>query len=242
MRRVYGPAYHHLGAPSKTDSPETRELRAKLLRFVAGTGEDKSLIDEAKQITAQSLADPASIDPTLAQNALEIAARFGDQKLFDQLQQLAEHSGNPQTRSSSLRSLARFQNPALESRALEYSVSGRVRNQDVTSMFVIALTNRATRSVAWSFIQNNFPKVLAQVTTNSGATLVNNTGHFCSADRQHEVADFFATHIVPSSARALARAKDQIGDCATLRSTQQQNLTDWLAAYYLANNGKASSL
>ncbi len=230
IRHVYGPAYRRLGPPANTDSPETRELRAELLRFVAGTGQDSSLIAEAKQIAAHSLADPASTDPTLAQNALEIAARFGDAKLFDQLQQLAENSGNPQTRSSSLRALARFQAPALEARALDYAVSGRVRNQDVTSMFTLELEHRATQNLAWSFIQDNFPKVLAQVTTDSGATLVNATGHFCSANMQRDVAGFFATHIVPSSARALARSRDQIGDCTTLRETQQQNLTTWLAA------------
>ena len=231
IRRVYGPAYQRLGAPSKADSPETRELRAELLRFVAGTGEDKSLIAEAKQITAQNLADPASTDPTLAQNALEIASLFGDRKLFDRLQHLAENSGNPQIRSSSLRALARFQDPALETRALEYSVSGRVRNQDVASMLEIELINRSTQTVAWKFIQNQFSAVLAQLTASSGASMVGSTGHFCSAEMQQQVTSFFAAHRVPSSAHALARATDQIGDCTTLRANQQANLEAWLSTH-----------
>lgn len=231
VRQTFKPAYAKLGAPSAKDSPETLEMRAELLRFVAATGHDPQVIAQAKMITDAALKNPASVDATLAPVAQEVAARFGDAALFSRLQQQSEHAANPQTRESALRALARFENPTLETQALAYAVSGRVRNQDVAAMLVIELMNRNTQAVAWQFIQDHFPAVLAQLTASSGASMVGATGHFCSAEMQRQVKAFFATHIIPSSAHALGRATDQIGDCITLRDDQQANLTGWLSAH-----------
>ena len=229
VRQTFGPAYAHLGAPGAQDSPDKLEMRAAMLRFVAATGGDRQAIAQARTITEAALVHPDSVDATLAPAALQVAARFGDAALFDRLQTLSEDSPNPQIRANSLRALARFEDPALEDRALTYAVSGRVRNQDVASMLSIELTEHNTRQRAWSFIQSHFPAVLAQLTASSGANMVSATGHFCSAEKQHQVASFFATHVVPSSAHALARATDQINDCATLRANQQANLAVWLS-------------
>ena len=46
------------------------------------------------------LADPASVDPTLGQTALAIAARNGDAALFDKLQKVYETSTNPELQES----------------------------------------------------------------------------------------------------------------------------------------------
>ena len=98
-------------------------------------------------------------------------------------------------------------------------------------MLEIELINRSTQTVAWKFIQNQFSAVLAQLTASSGASMVGSTGHFCSAEMQQQVTSFFAAHRVPSSAHALARATDQIGDCTTLRANQQANLEAWLSTH-----------
>jgi aminopeptidase N/puromycin-sensitive aminopeptidase len=63
-----------------------------------------------------------------------------------------------------------------------------------------------------------------------GAYLVSGTGSFCSADVRDQVQSFFATHKVAASARALARAKDQINDCIELRGAQEAKLKEWIAA------------
>ena len=46
-------------------------------------------IAEAKSITARSLADPSSVDPTVAIAALNVAARNGDEALFNLLPEIA---------------------------------------------------------------------------------------------------------------------------------------------------------
>ncbi|MFC5862941.1 M1 family metallopeptidase [Acidicapsa dinghuensis] len=230
VRGQFAPAWKALGAPQADDSAGKRELRAALLGIAAGLGDDPEAIAEAKSIATRSLADPGSVDPTLANTALFAAARNGDSALFDQLVKLSTDSESAQVRANALRALERFRDPDLERRALDFAVSGKVRNQDAAGFISVELVRRDTQDLAWQYIQDNWSKVSAQFTTFAGAELVGAAGGFCSAQRSDEVTKFFATHKVAASARALARAKDHIQDCMTLRQTQQANFQSWLSS------------
>jgi len=227
--KQFGDAYKKLGGPTPNDSAELRELRAQLLTLVAGFGRDPQFIAEAKSIASRSLADPSSVDPTLGNAALSIAARNGDAAFFDQLLNQSKTAVNPQVKSSALHGLALFRDPALERRALDYFVSGEVRNQDAVLLVSIELQGQPTQDFAWQYVQDNWAQVSKQFTTFAGAYLVGGTGSFCTQDKLQQVTDFFASHKVYASEKTLARAKDQIGDCIDLRAAQEANLKTWLA-------------
>ena len=229
VRSHYAQSYKKVGSPQAGDTPSIRALRAELLLLDAGLGKDPEGISEAKEATEHSLVAPASVEATLAGTALGIAARNGDETLFNQLQKASIDAPNPQSRAEDLRALALFRDPALEKRALDYAVSGQVRNQDAAGFIASELRGRDTRDLAWQYIQDNWDKVAAQLTEFGGAYIVGATGSFCSADRIDQVGSFFAAHKVAASARTLARAKDQINDCIDLRSAQEQSLKAWLA-------------
>jgi len=229
IRAHFAKTYQDLGGPRADDSPEKRELRAELLILVAGLGQDTDAIQQAKTITVQSLADPKSVDTTLADAALGIAARNGDTALFVQLQKLGTSDSNPQLRANALRALALFRDPTLEQRALEYAASGQVRNQDAAGLFAMELRGRDTQDLAWQYIRDNWDKVQAQLTTFGGAYIVGGTGGFCSTDRISEISMFFAAHKVMAAERTLARTKDQISDCIDLRTAQEPSLKKWLS-------------
>ena len=97
--------------------------------------------------------------------------------------------------------------PSLEKRSLDYTVSGKVRNQDSVIELLIMLQGTDTRDLAWQYIQQNWDKVHAQLTTSMGGYLVSGTGSFCRAEKRDEVVSFFTTHKVPASERALSRAQ-----------------------------------
>jgi aminopeptidase N len=230
VRKNFKPALDRLGPPSASDTPETKELRATLFGSLGTIGKDPEVIAQAKDLAAKYLADQSSVDSNLAQAATLIAAINGDAAFFDQLQKVAETSTNPEIQEGALRMLAGFKDPALAKRSLDYAVSGKVRNQDSVIELLIALQSADTRDLAWQYIQQNWSKVQAQVTTSMGGYLVGGTGIFCSAEKRDEVMSFFATHNVPASERALARARDQINDCIELRSLQEPKLREWIAS------------
>ncbi len=228
VREQFAPALKAVGDPAAGDTAEKRELRASLLSLVGGIGRDPEAIAEARAVTERSLANPEEADPTLFVSALTIAARNGDSDLFDRLEAASESAPNPQQRASALHALALFRDPKLEQRALDYVISGKVRNQDSASLIAQELGSVYTRELAWKYIQENWEKVSAQFTTFSGAYVVGATGNFCTADDLNEVTSFFAAHKVAASERTLARAKDAINACIALRAAQEPNLKTWL--------------
>ena len=117
IRRTFAPEYAKLGPPAPGDSPNTRELRAHLFSLLADRGNDADLIAQARKIADRYLSDPASVDPTLGQAALQVAAENGDAALFDRMEDVYKSSKDPDLQETALRLLVMFDNPALLERA-----------------------------------------------------------------------------------------------------------------------------
>jgi aminopeptidase N len=230
IRDTFAPQYVKLGAPSGSDSPNTRELRAQLFEVLGYYGKDPAVLAQARQIADKYLNNPSSVDPTLAHTALYVAARNGDYALFDRLEKVFETSTNPDIQITALRLLAQFQNPALVQRALDYAVSGKVRNQDTAIQIRDAIQTRETRDLAWKYLETNWDKVKTQFATGLVAYVVGSTGAFCSADDRDSVENFFSTHTAPESSISLKHAIEHINGCIELRALQEPNLDQWLAA------------
>jgi aminopeptidase N/puromycin-sensitive aminopeptidase len=228
VRRTFGPAYASLGPPAAGESPRTVELRALLLTLLGSEG-DPAIQEQAQAIAGKYLADPTAVDPTLGQAALEIAVEKGDAALFGKLQNLYESSSDPEVKAQALRDLVQFTDPDLLDRALAYSVSAKVRNQDSARQFKLALEIPANRDRTWSFVKTHWDQVQAEFTTDMGSYFVSGAGSFCTAQARDEVKSFFAAHPVPASDAALRHALEHIDGCIELRRQQEPNLRKWLA-------------
>jgi aminopeptidase N len=228
VRKNFAPALARLGPPAAGEAPDKSLLRAALYGLLGNIGADPQIIADARQVAQRYLRNPASVDPTLAATALNVAAQNGDAAFFEQLQQLSQTSGNPQLRSQALLALANFRDPALVDRALDYALSGQVRNQDALRLVQLQMRDRRTRDVTWQYVQQNWPKVKAQLTTSIGGDLVESMGAFCTAEKSTQVTEFFEGHTVMASSRALNKARDNIESCANLRAAQEPNLKQWL--------------
>jgi aminopeptidase N len=228
VRKNFAPALSRLGMPGPGDAPDKNLLRATLFELLGDIGADPKIILEARQISQQYLRDRASVDPTLAARALNVAAQNGDAAFFDQLRGVTETAGDPQLRNQSLQALAQFRDPALVIRTLDYAVSAKVKNQDAVRLVGIEMSDRRTRDITWPWVQQNWPRVQAQITTWGGGYLVESTGNFCSAERSSQVTAFFREHTVQAASHALDRARDNITDCVNLRAAQGADLKRWL--------------
>ncbi|MFZ1085387.1 MAG: M1 family metallopeptidase [Terracidiphilus sp.] len=230
IHSTYGPVYSKLAPPSENDSANTRELRADLFGLLGRRGADPAILAQAREIAAKFIADQASVDATLGQSAVAIAARNGDAALFDQLQKVYETSTNPEFQEGALQSLAIFTDPALATRSLDYALSGKVRNQDAAIQLGIALQGDETRDLAWSYIQSHWEKVAPLLTPELGSFLVSSTGQFCSTEARADVQKFFAVHKVPSADQSVKHALESIDGCIELRKLQEPKLKEWLGA------------
>jgi aminopeptidase N len=233
LRRQFGPVYMALGSPAKDDSFDRQQLRGTLFELL-GEAHDPTVLAEARLLTARTLAvdvkKDKTLDAMLAGEAVLVSTSNGDGALYESLLAVSKDSSDPGQQSDALRALARFQDPALVTRTLDYAASGEVRNQDSWTVLVALLRKRETRDRAWDYIQKNWDKVHAQLTVSSGMELVGATGSFCTIRQRDEVTGFFAAHKVDAAERTLAVAVDSINDCIQLRSAQESKLHVWLAA------------
>jgi aminopeptidase N len=227
VRATFGPAFSRSSNSGGADTPEAQERRAALFAMMGSIGGDPQVIQRARQIATESLKGSTSVDPTLAAAAFLVAAQTGDRAFFDQILQASERTSDPQLHSQALYALVLFRDPALVERALDYAVSGKVRNQDSARLIARELNDHYTQDVAWLYIQKNWPKVESQITITTGATLIGATGSFCSAERRDEVKAFFQEHPVPAAARALTSAEDGINQCIEFRAAQQTSFAEW---------------
>jgi aminopeptidase N len=231
LRRQFGPVYTALGGPARGDSLDRQQLRGTLFQIL-GAAHDPAVLAEAQSLTGRVFAlenrKDKTLDASLSDAAVQVSTSHGDAVLYDKVLAVSRNSGDPGEKADSLRTLARFRDPALVHRTLDYTVSGEVRNQDSWTVFTALLRNRETRNQTWEYMQKNWDKVHAQLTISSGAGVVAATGSFCTVRQRDEVIGFFATHKLESTERTLAKAVDSINDCIQLRSTQETNFHSWL--------------
>jgi aminopeptidase N len=227
IRSTFGPIYARLPAPSPSDTPATIELRSTLFSTL-GAARDPAILTQAREIAERFLSNPGSVDPTLGQTALTVAARNGDAALYDKLVQVYETSNNPEFRNGALQLTAIFEDPALVRRTLDYALTSKVRSQDAAIQFAIAMQSERTRPFTWQYIKDHWDAIHPLLTPELGNILVSSTGAFCSAAARDDVQQFFAGHKVASADQGVRHAIERINGCIELRSMQGDNLRQWI--------------
>ncbi|MEO6488136.1 MAG: M1 family metallopeptidase, partial [Thermoanaerobaculia bacterium] len=135
VRRTFGASLERISLNRSPEESETVTiLRPVLIALMAEEGGDPKLIAWAKGEAAKYLQDPTSVDSAIATTALGIAARDGDEALFNDLVQRFEAAKLPAERQRFLSALGKFRNPAVRDRALGYVLKGPLRP---TEIFVI---------------------------------------------------------------------------------------------------------
>jgi aminopeptidase N/puromycin-sensitive aminopeptidase len=228
VRANFGPIYAKLPAPSPNDTPAAIELRSTLFGTL-GAAKDPAILAKSREIAEQFLTNPASVDPTLGQTALAIAATNGDAALYDKLQQTYETSTNPDMKSTALQLTAVFEDPTLARRALDYALTPKVRNQDAAIQFAIVMSTEKDRPMAWQYIKDHWDNIHSLLTPELGGILVGSAANFCSAADRDDVQQWFTSHKVASADQAARHVIERINGCIELRSLQEDNLKKWLA-------------
>ena len=214
--------------PLPTDSDDRRSLRANLLAAMGGA-EDPDALARAKALVAEYAADPASVEPTLANEAFAIAARSGDAALYDDWLRRAERAATPEEHDRYLFSLAGFRDPALIRRSIALWSSPSLRDQDVAGFVSQMIANPASRDEAWRALQSGWPELRPKVISFGGRGAVSALGVYCDAKARDEIAAFFASHPTPEAERTVEQTLERIDQCVALKAGQAESLERWLA-------------
>ncbi len=228
VRQLLRPAASKLGwQGAAKESDEQVRLRSTLLVALGTTGADPDVIAEARQRAERYLADPKSLDPTLAEAVLTIAAWNGDAVLFDKLAAKAKAAGSHEELFRYLYPLGYFRDPVLIPRALEI-IRTSVQPGELYYIMPDMLYRAPTREAAWEYLKAHWKEIDEHQLYFARAAFLDSAGHFCDAAHRREVQSFFTANDVKDAANSLRGALEQIDYCIDFRQTQRTALEGWL--------------
>jgi aminopeptidase N/puromycin-sensitive aminopeptidase len=230
VRRLLSPAAKELGwTPKPGESDETKTMRARVMHTLGYAGRDPEVLAEAKRLTEQALENPASIDHTIAFTAFSLAAQSSDATLYDKvMEHLQKKGASLEEYYLYFQTVAKFKDPKLLQRTLEYALTPAVRSQDTLGMISVVMENPSGTRVAWDFVRAHWPEIEKVGGGFTSGEVVAATSVFCEAGLRDEAQEFFSTHKVPTAERTLKQSVERMNYCVDLKSRQTRQLSSWL--------------
>jgi puromycin-sensitive aminopeptidase len=199
VRSLLSPARARLGDEVRPDDDDrTRTLRGFLTGSAATLADDPDAVSLCRARLDAYLADPASVDASLAAPALSASATHGDVALHDRLVDAFRRGRNPQDRERLLFSLARFRDPAALQRTLDLALSGDVRTQDAPYLLREAIANRDNAPTAWGFVTDHWDEMLARFPQNTPFRMIATIRTVHDRPLADDIAAFLADHPLPA--------------------------------------------
>jgi alanyl aminopeptidase len=239
IRQEFGEKALALGWTAKPgDTDDTRLLRQKLVPFVAGTGEERELIEQAEMLARQWLESHRGVAPEMLEPVLRIAAEFGDRDLFNALRTAAIQEREHHVREVLLEALGSFRSPELARASLDLLLSKEIDPRESFYPLLFGpLSYADTGDVPFEFVKQHLDALLKRLPREVGedyaAMLPSVGGSFCDAKRRDELDSFFADRVKDYNGgpRTLAQTLEGIDLCIAARKSLTPELTAFLNQY-----------
>ena len=229
VRNLLGPIQKELGwmvAPS--EDTNRKDLRSYVTYTLGYTGRDAEVLAKSRELAIKEMDAPGSVDPSLVGAVFALAAVDGDARLYDQMLAHVKENQAPAQYYRYLYTLARFTDPALVQRTLDYALTPAVRSQDSLNLISAVMDTPAGEKLGWSFVRSQWPQIQKIMGGYNTGGLVSTTGSFCDAGVRDDVMQFFREHPVPSAERSLRQAQERVNYCIDLKQQQSHALASWL--------------
>jgi aminopeptidase N len=228
---LLAPALTDIGMTTRPgDSDETRSLRATLVAVLGDTARDAKVLAHARELVGRELDKPHSIEPTVLDVLVRLAALDGDAALYDRFLARAKSAADPEDHYRFLYALASFGDPALVRRTVDLILGPEVRSQDAKLFAAALLRSPDARDLAWELIRKRWSELQKKTGEFVGNTVVVSAlAAFCDASAAKEIDAFFKAHPVPDAERTVQQSLERIASCSGFVTAQRPNLEAWLA-------------
>jgi aminopeptidase N len=230
VAQLLRPALDDVGwAPTSNEAEGRRELRATIVYALGRIARDPAVIAKAREIVISEVAKPGTVESTLLNQAVRVAALSGDVALYEKYLARSRQASDPEEQHRYMYALADFSDPALVRQTLDYILGSEVRSQDAKIFIARLLGNPDARQLAWDLVKARWSEIQKKTGEFVGNTvIVGALGSFCGPGASADVKKFFALHKVPDAERTLQQALERIEACTTLSAAQSGKLAEWL--------------
>jgi alanyl aminopeptidase len=210
---------------------ETTATRELVLTTLGRLGDDRALLAEARRRAELVLAGSPRISQENGAIALRLAARHGDAKLFDAIATRARTAPSPGDRILALRALSAFEDQALLRRALDLALSDAVRIQDARYLIERPFAVRATRDVAYAWLEQSWDTLRRKLPSWLLPQLLASVDGACTAAERARRVAFLEprSHDVEGADRELVLGLSRADACIDARSRGAATLARLLA-------------
>jgi alanyl aminopeptidase len=230
VRALLGPALDRIGMARREGEDEATSLaRPALLLTLGDLGGDTRVLAYADSLARCYLANPASVDGSVAGNALCLSATRGDAALFQEYRRRFETAATPTDRQRYLAALGRFRDPALVDSALGYVLGGPLRPQELFEIPMGIGQSIRYEGKPWTWIQGNYERFTAKI-PQMYTIYMPYFAAGCDRPRLQQADAFFAdpAHRVPGIERELVKLEQIVDGCADLRSREGAAVAKYL--------------
>ncbi len=230
VRKMLRPTLLRFGMAKSRGEPEAVSLmRPNLLAALGVHGYEREVLDWAGPTARRYLAHPESVDASIAGTALNLAARDGDLQLFEEFRTRFQTAKVPSERARFLTALGHFRNSGLMERALDYTLTGPLRPQEIFVIPRNLAENEELRDRVWRWFKRRHEAIVSRIPP----FYLPNLPRFadcCYAARIEDARGFFGRPDTnyPGTQQQLAKVIDGIQDCAGLREREGLNVSRYL--------------
>lgn len=221
---VTGPALQKLGMEAKaSEDNNDAQLRGSLIGLLGVLGDAQVKLWAADKWDRYK-ADRTAVDTNLVGAMVETLATHGDAARYDEFVARKNSAATPQEETRFLFALASFQQPELASRTLAGCVDGTVRTQDAPMLINRVLSNPAVAAVAWSFVKENWDKMVSLYPVQGITRLSEAASVLIGDDIPADVDTFLSQHAPKASEKAVKQTLEQRRIARALKQREEQNL------------------
>jgi puromycin-sensitive aminopeptidase len=206
-----------------------RLRRAALVRLVGGIAEEPGVLREARGRIDAYLADRRALEPNLTDSVVALAARVGDDALYERYRAAVAQAATPQERRRFLLNLPSFRTPGTLKQTLAAVLTPDIPTQDVAFILMRLLGNPFARVQAWRFMQKRWSAIRRRVPPLMLSRLVDAMPALRDPRYAREVAAFFRRHPLAEAERALKQSLEVFRLNAELRRRAAPGVAAWLA-------------
>lgn len=231
VRDSVGPLVERHGLTPKDGEDESVSLlRPALIAWMGNWGADPEVRAFAREVTDAYLADRQSVDGSISGVCLRVAAIDGDWKLYNTFKKEFEAATVPADRARFLGALGRFQNWSMQEAALDFTLSGELRPQELfTIPLGVGMNSWDDPGRMWDWFVKNYDRIVELMPPQFKTYMPFFAGG-CQEERLVAAREFFAIeeHQAPGQDRIMERVAEGVMECVNLRRREGPTVSEFL--------------
>jgi aminopeptidase N len=200
-----------------------------MVRLLGGAAAHRPTLAAARAGARELLRDPRAVDPSLADPYVRLAARHGDQRLYEAFQRARQRAKTPQQARRYLLALTAFPDPNAVQRSLRLSLDPQVAGGEVAILLSELLANPAAQDATWKFAKRHWSRLERRMGTLLVTRFIEATPALGTAAARRDVAAFFRAHPVPTGARTVRQSLERFDRQLRFQRRAAVALRHWLS-------------